>query len=255
MDPGTILLIDEPERHLHRSIVEPFLSALFAKRQDCAFVISTHEIALPIANSMASVVILRSCEWSDDQASAWEAEMLPPHANLPEDLKQDILGARWSVLFVEGTPTSLDSQLYGSLYPDLSVIPKGSCEEVVRAVKGLRASFEHHHVEAIGLIDRDDHTKSQVKKLAQDNVFALDVCSVESLYYCSDAIEAVACRQAESLGYNPKKILEAAKQSALKSISEGEDLHERMAARRSERLVHNRLGEPHARLEKDQGSR
>ena len=49
VDPGTILLIDEPERHLHRSIIEPFLSALFAKRQDCAFVISTHEIALPIA--------------------------------------------------------------------------------------------------------------------------------------------------------------------------------------------------------------
>ena len=45
-EPETILLIDEPERHLHRSIVEPFLSALFGQRQDCAFVISTHEIAL-----------------------------------------------------------------------------------------------------------------------------------------------------------------------------------------------------------------
>ena len=28
-DPGTLFLIDEPERHLHRSIIEPFLSALF----------------------------------------------------------------------------------------------------------------------------------------------------------------------------------------------------------------------------------
>ena len=28
-EPGTVLLIDEPERHLHRSIIQPFLSALF----------------------------------------------------------------------------------------------------------------------------------------------------------------------------------------------------------------------------------
>jgi AAA15 family ATPase/GTPase len=32
VDPGTVLLIDEPERHLHRSIIEPFLTALFESR-------------------------------------------------------------------------------------------------------------------------------------------------------------------------------------------------------------------------------
>ena len=32
VEEGTILLIDEPERHLHRSIIEPFLSALFSQR-------------------------------------------------------------------------------------------------------------------------------------------------------------------------------------------------------------------------------
>ena len=69
VQPGTTLLIDEPERHLHRSIIEPFLSALFAKRQDCAFVISTHEIALPIANPSANVVILRSCLWNGGDPS------------------------------------------------------------------------------------------------------------------------------------------------------------------------------------------
>ena len=29
--PGTVLLIDEPELHLHRAIIEPFLSALFKR--------------------------------------------------------------------------------------------------------------------------------------------------------------------------------------------------------------------------------
>ena len=63
---NTIFLIDEPERHLHRSIIVPFLSALFSlRRGDCTFVISTHETALPVANPDAAVLMLRSCQWND----------------------------------------------------------------------------------------------------------------------------------------------------------------------------------------------
>jgi ABC-type lipoprotein export system ATPase subunit len=40
---GTLLLIDEPERHLHRSIISPLLTHLFARRPDCAFIVSTHD--------------------------------------------------------------------------------------------------------------------------------------------------------------------------------------------------------------------
>ena len=243
VDPGTILLIDEPERHLHRSIIEPFLSALFAKRQDCAFVISTHEIALPIANPAANVVILRSCVWSDSQPRAWDGEVLESGAKLPEDLKQDILGARRRILFTEGTVSSRsrDLPLYGAMFPELSVIPKGSCSEVIRAVNGLRSSQEHHHVEAFGLIDRDDRQPDETERLAEGGIFALDVCSVESLYYCSDAMEAVALRQAESLGRDPQAMVEDATQRALEAIGTAEDLPEVMAARRSERLVRNRF--------------
>ena len=76
VEPGTILLIDEPERHLHRSIIVPFLSALFERRPDCAFVISTHEIALPLAHPEAPVLIIRSCQWNGDRTSAWDATLL-----------------------------------------------------------------------------------------------------------------------------------------------------------------------------------
>ena len=56
VEPETVLLIDEPERHLHRAIIVPFLSALFNQRKDCSFVVSTHEIALPVANPDARVL-------------------------------------------------------------------------------------------------------------------------------------------------------------------------------------------------------
>ena len=240
-EPETILLIDEPERHLHRSIVEPFLSALFGQRQDCAFVISTHEIALPIANPTASVAILRSCKWSGNTATAWDAEVLNSGAELPEDLKRDILGARRRILFVEGAANSLDLPLYGVLFPELSVIPKGGCHSVIRAVNGLRGSYNFHHVEVFGLIDRDDRPESEVAKLGKDNIFALDVCSVESLYYCSEAVTAVADRQAKSLGCESDEMIRMATEGTLDAINNADDLRERMAAKRCERLVRSKV--------------
>ena len=44
---GTLFLIDEPERHLHRSIACPLLEAVFQQRRDCRFIVSTHELTLP----------------------------------------------------------------------------------------------------------------------------------------------------------------------------------------------------------------
>ncbi len=240
VEPGTVLLIDEPERHLHRSIIDPFLSALFGRRTDCTFIVSTHETALPVTNSRVCVLMVRSCKWNGDKATAWDIELLEPNVGLPEDLKRAILGSRKRILFVEGGSNSLDLPFYNSLFPDISVIPKGSCRDVQRAVRGLRESQECHHVEAFGLIDRDDRDEDAVKQLAEGGVFALDMYSVESLYYCSDAIAAVAHRQAESLGRNADEMIESAKQKALDTLHQN-GLAERMAARRCVRRVRDAI--------------
>ncbi len=64
-ETGSLLLIDEPERHLHRSIISPLLSLLFEKRKDCAFVVSTHEVMLPVDNPVAQTLLVRSCEYEN----------------------------------------------------------------------------------------------------------------------------------------------------------------------------------------------
>ncbi len=239
--PATVFLIDEPERHLHRAIIVPFLSALFNQRKDCSFVVSTHEIALPVANPDARILKVRSCTWNGDIAKAWDVEVLEPNTELPEELKLAILGARERILFVEGGSSSLDLPFYSALFPRLSVVPKGNCIDVERAVIGLREpSCDLHHVKAFGLIDRDDRPEEKIRKLADKGVFALGVCSVESLYYCSDAIAAVAHRQAESLGYKADKMIELAKKNALDALKQN-GLAERMAARRCERTVRSSM--------------
>jgi ATPase subunit of ABC transporter with duplicated ATPase domains len=60
-EPNSLIILDEPERHLHRSIISPLLSSLFQKRKDCVFVISTHDVFLPIDHAEASVLLLRGC--------------------------------------------------------------------------------------------------------------------------------------------------------------------------------------------------
>ena len=236
-EPGTVFLIDEPERHLHRSIIQPFLSALFALRSgDCAFIIATHEMALPVASPKARVFMLRSCQWSGSECIAWDAEILEPNSELPPELKLAILGSRKRILFVEGQPGSLDFSLYKALFPTLSVNPMGSCEEVQKAVLGLRGSQKIHHMEAFGLIDRDNRADKDIEKLAEKGIFALKVYSVEALYYCSDAIDAVAHRQAGSLGINANELIESAKQQVIEELKD-QQRAERMAARRCERQI------------------
>ena len=97
-----------------------------------------------------------------------------------------------------------------------------------------------HHVEAFGLIDRDNRPEDEVKQLASEHVYALDVYAVEALYFCTDAIAAVAQHQAESLLGNGEAMIEFAKGKALEALKEA-GLSERMAARRCERLGPNSM--------------
>ena len=242
VEAGTILLIDEPERHLHRSIIEPFLSALFNKRQDCPFVVSTHEVALPLAHRDSEVMILRSCEWGNQtgRPDSWDIKLLAAGEALPQDLREAILGSNRRILFTEGDEHSLDFPMYSALFPGVSIRPMRNCDGVIKAVRGLRESQDLHDVEAIGLIDRDDRTDDEIVKFQAEGIYALRTYSVESLYYCQDSIMAVAEWQSLTLSYHPGQIVEEAKNKALE-ILKATDVAERMAARRCERVVGNRL--------------
>ena len=240
VDSGILLIIDEPERHLHRSIIEPFLTALFAQRPDCPFLVATHDINLPLANPEASVLMVRSCQWSGPQAdataNAWDAKLIDSDANLPEDIKRAILGSRNRILFVEGEQESLDVSLYRALFPNASVIPVGGYNDVVKTVEGLRNTEDHHDVKAFGLIDGDNRDPEDHPKLVERGVYPLNSYSVETLYYCMAALNAVALRQAESLSRNADEMADIAKNAALEALRQ-DGIAERMASRRSELKV------------------
>ena len=193
--PETLILIDEPERHLHRSISSPLLTSLFKERQDCAFVISTHDVSLPIGIPHADTLMLRFCTWGEQSPTAWDLDKVATDTDISDDIKSTILGARRKILFVEGNANSTDCYTYSILYPDISVVPRGNCTEVERAVNGIRNSENLHWVDAYGLIDRDNRHPEEVRKLAEQSIFALECYSVESLYYCTTIMQQIVERQ------------------------------------------------------------
>lgn len=198
--PGTLLLIDEPERHLHRSIISPLLRLLFDRRRDCSFIVSTHELMLPLDTPSASTLLVRGCEYAGQAVKSWSIDLLDPGTEIDELLKADLLGARRKIVFVEGKASSLDAPLYSLLFPGVSVLPKESCKDVEHAVQGLKGVTGLHWVQAWGIIDHDQRSPEEVVRLRALGVWALSHYSVEALYYHRLTIEKVAKRQSALTG-------------------------------------------------------
>ena len=237
-DPGMVIIIDEPERHLHRSIVSPLLSTLFQKRLDCIFIISTHDVLFPLDNKEAATLLIRSCIWEGKSASGWDTDLLTPNADVSEDVKRAILGARRTVLFIEGDDNSLDKQIYEILFPKVSIVPKGNSIEVERATKGVRSTESLNWVTSYGLVDADDRTSDQLEGLRDAGIYGLDCYSVESLYYHPEMISRLAVKQAAITDEDASELHKNALAAALASVRRH---RERLCARMVERKVKHEI--------------
>ena len=126
------LIIDEPELHLHRSIMNRLWVALENHRPDCLFIYITHDTQFAAMHGHADKIWIKEFDGQN-----WKFEKLE-NSELPEDLLFDILGNRRNVLFVEGEKNSYDTQLYSVLYPDYYVIACGSCTQIIARTKAFR---------------------------------------------------------------------------------------------------------------------
>lgn len=237
---GFLVILDEPERHLHRSIISPLLTLLMAERADCAFVVSTHEVMLPLDNPSAATILVRSCEYGGGAATSWNADLLQPGATVDDDLRKDILGARQKIVFVEGDDdTSLDKPLYSLIFPGVSVIAKKSCRDVEHAVQSLRGVEDLHWISVWGIVDKDNRDADDVERLRRLGVYALLHHSVEALYYNATAISVVTKRLSSVVGRDAMGRAQSATQAALKAVSEA---REHITSWAVERIIRNKIG-------------
>lgn len=239
---GTLVLIDEPERHLHRSIISPLLTLLFSIRHDCAFIVSTHDVMLPLNNPGARTLLIRGCTYAGSSVSGWDADLVPPETEIDDDLKKDILGGRRKLLFIEGTERSLDKPLYSLVFPSVSVVAKSSCRDVENVVFSIRDSGELHWLHAFGIVDNDRRTQTDINRLKGKGIYALSVFSVESIYYHPCVQCLVAQRHAAVTGDDASTRIADAKTAAIEAIkAHVQRLSERAVERTLREEVFRRL--------------
>lgn len=186
--PNSLMIIDEPELHIHKAIVDKLWTRLEAERPDCVFMYITHDLNFALSRINAKTLWVKSYN-----GSTWEYEFIDAndYNDLPSELLFEIIGTRQKVLFVEGDRNSYDHQLYQEIYKDKGyhVIPCGGCTEVVRLVKAKTKYEQLGSIEVVGLIDRDFRTEHEIESLKNDGIYFLEVAEVENLFIVPEVLD------------------------------------------------------------------
>lgn len=187
---GKTLIMDEPELHLHRSLMNRLWIALEAARKDCLFIYITHDTQFATRHSHADKI------WVQEyNGSHWKLQKIE-NSDLPEELLLDLMGNRKNVIFVEGDKNSYDTQLYSAIYRDYYVVPCGSCTQVIARTKAFKQNPLLHHCQVYGIIDRDYRSEYEISKYKECGIFTIDVAEVENLFLVEGLVRAVAEHQA-----------------------------------------------------------
>jgi energy-coupling factor transporter ATP-binding protein EcfA2 len=228
--PGTVILIDEPERHIHRSLLLPLVKELTELRPDCCLVVATHDIELPVAYRETQIVLVRGMP---EFGQKWDVDLVADATSIPSDIRESILGSRRRVAFVEGDEDGIDHGLYNILLGEISIVSKQSSREVEQAALGARSISDIEWLHAWGIIDRDGRTDEQGEELRQKGIWCIPLYSVESIYYHPTVIQEMVRRSEALHGPLPNAYADATNQ-ALRSVTDEID---RLAARAVEKSV------------------
>ena len=184
-----IIVIDEPELHLHKSIQTNLWRGIEKLRPDCLFVYFTHDVDFAAGKEDSKRIWMKSFD-----GKIWDWEELEKDDNLPNELLLEVLGSRKPIVFVEGDNGSFDTSLYRAILPSYLVIPRGSCTQVIQSVKALKANLQLHHLDVYGIIDRDRRLDVEIQKLEANSIFVLNVAEVENLFCVKEILNFVSQR-------------------------------------------------------------
>lgn len=190
---SAVLVIDEPELHIHPSILGKLWDEVQAVREDCSFVFITHDLNFA-AHRLGQKFVIKSYV----TGPVWVVEQVPEDTGFDEATVTLILGSRRPVLFVEGKGHSLDSAVFRACFADWTVIPRGSCEEVIHSVVTMRRNAALTRVTCAGLVDADDYTPAEAATMTTHGVSVLPVSEIENLVL----LPAVATVIARSEGFH-----------------------------------------------------
>ena len=193
-EKNSLIVIDEPDLYINESILNSLYNRIEMKRADCAFIYITHN--LNFASSRAGLKygiyeykkMLSPNGSVSNQEEKWDIEKLPDGSEIPEKVFASICGSRRNILFVEGDEGSWE-RVYAYVYKDFTVIPVGSCEQVIQYTKSINKNKQFHRVKCFGIVDRDNRNSREHSRLKRKGIYCLDFAILENVFLIPDVAE------------------------------------------------------------------
>lgn len=191
-----IILVDEPELHMHSRLSVQFWDEAEKLRPDCRFIYITHDLHFTLSRRNATVLVIQP----NSETSAILLEQLPASV-APEILGAATLPfyAKRIFLFEGEAGTGFANEFFLSWFDDDATfaIPAGNRSAVSAAVTGLQA-VGLAAAEVIGLIDRDFYPDDVLASVTV-GVTVLPLHEIESVLCDQKVVTALA----EHFGKDP----------------------------------------------------
>lgn len=189
-NPG-VVVVDEPEIHLHPMLARRFWDLVESQRPDCRFIYITHDLNFALSRR-GRVGIVRG---------PTEVELLDEGSGIPSDLFESILGAASlsvvaeRIVFCEGTvEKSVDVAIYGTWFraPATAVVPVGGCETERRTFATFGESRIIRNAKAEAIVERDFWPDSYLTELTSQGLHVLPTHEVEGLLALREVADPIA---------------------------------------------------------------
>ena len=194
-----IILVDEPELHMHSLLAVRFWDEAEKLRPDCRFIYVTHDLSFAMSRRAATVLVARS----NDAAEQLLID------DLPSSVAAEVLGAATlpfyaqRVFFFEGEAgKGFASEFFSAWFddPETFAIPAGDRNSVCAAVTGLKTVGVVAATVA-GLVDRD-YYPDDILRATTEGVDVLPLHEIESVVCDENVVGALASH----LGKNPGEV-------------------------------------------------
>ncbi len=191
---GNIIVVDEPETHLHSALARELWDRLRALQPERKFIYITHDVPFALSRANAKLLFLHSRN---------RATVVDDLADLPASAIESLVGAATSsvknskIVLCEGTSSSLDYSILSAWYSseDVSVVPVGSCDTVQACMLALPTSQVLAGASFLGVVDRDQRSQPELQHIKRQGIHILGVSEIEHLLVLRGVIRQIASVQ------------------------------------------------------------
>lgn len=207
---NSILMIDEPELHLHKSLISDLWNEIEDIRSDCKFIYITHDLDFAATRIKAKKIWVKEYI----HPNHWFLDEVTESDVLPENLILELLGSYKNILFTESEGSGLDFKIYSQIFPDFTIIPRGGHTKVIESTKAVRANPNLFKINAFGLIDKDFRSDEEIQVLEKNKIFTIKVAEIENLMFVPEVMGIMA----KHLDLKPSEVIDAATDKIISNL-------------------------------------